>query len=84
MVAAVFGVGIGVSGIVGLCAGFMSLTLTAETRLAVSVYSHNSDGILGIVMSKIEQEAILCLNSSYIHIILKFTFDGSQISCSER
>ena len=84
MIAEIFGVGRGVSGIVGLCAGFISWTLTAETRLAVSVSSHNADDILDIVMSKIDQEAIVCLKSSSIDIILKFTFDESQISWSER
>ena len=79
VIAAMFGVGIGVSGIVGICAVFMSWTLTAETRTAVSVSSHNADDILDIVMSKIEREAIVCVNSSSINIILKFTFDGSQI-----
>ena len=57
--------------------------LTAETRLAVNVSSHNADDILDIVMSKIKREAILCLDSSSIDMILKFTFDGSQISWSE-
>ena len=46
--------------------------------------SHNAYDILDIAMSKIEQEAILCLDYSSIEIILKFTFDGSQISWSER
>ena len=40
--------------------------------------------ILEIVMSKIEREDILCLDSSSIDIILKFTFGGSQLSWSER
>ena len=48
-------------------------------RLAVSVFSHNADDILDIVMSNIKQRSILCLDSSSIDIILKFTFDGSQI-----
>ena len=46
--------------------------------------SHNADDILDIVMLKIEQEAIVCLDSSSIEIILKITFDGYQISWSER
>ena len=79
-----FGVGRGVSGIVVLCSGFMSRTLTAETRLDISGSSHNADDILDIMMPKIEQESILCLDSSFIDIILRFTFDGSQIFWSER
>ena len=78
-----FGVGRGVSGIVGLCASFMSWTLTAETKLAVSVSSHNANAILDIVVSKIEREDILCLDSPSIDISLKLTFDGSHISWSE-
>ena len=57
--------------------------LTAETMLAVSLSSHNTDDILDIVMSNIDWEAILCLDSSSIEMILKFTFDGYQISWSE-
>ena len=53
-------------------------------RLAVSVSSYNADDILDIVMLKIEQEAIVCLDSSSIEIILKFTFNGYQIYWSER
>ena len=82
VIASMFGVGRGVSGIVGLCSGFMSLMLTAETRLANSVSSHNSDDILHIVMLKIDREYILCLDYSSIDIILKFTFNGYQLSWS--
>ena len=57
--------------------------LTDEIRLAVSVSSHNADDILDIVVLKIDREAILCIESSYINMILKVTFDGSQISWSE-
>ena len=53
-------------------------------RLAVSVFSHNADDILDIVMSNIEQEAILCIDSSYIDIILKFTSIGMTLAPSER
>ena len=77
------GVGRGVSCIVGLCAGFMSRALTAETMLAVSMSSHNANDILDIVMLNIDREAIVCLDSSSIDIILKFTFYGFQISWSE-
>ena len=45
--------------------------------------SHNVDDILEIVISEIDWEALLCLDSSSIDMILIFTFDVSQISWSE-